>query len=911
MRSVTAAWVGLGGVFLGASLVMGDAREAWRFRDDRLENGLRVLSLEDHHVPIVNVQVWYHVGSKDENPARQGFAHMFEHMMFRGSDRIGPQDHFKYLQRYGAQVNGYTSFDQTVYWQTLPAAQLDVVLWLEAERMGRLRIDEEYFAAEREVVKEELRMRVLNRPYGSLREQLHAAAFDVHPYQWTPIGRLDHLNAATAGELRTFFKTFYTPNNATLVVVGDIRHEEVLAKARQYLGPVARAADPPRVTAVEPPMTAPKRVEMTDKAPAPLAACVYHTPSAVDRDSVCADLLSGILGSGQSSRLYRRLVQGREIAVSASAYNHAMEQAGLLVINATLKPGVTVEEGEKAIREEIKLLLEKGIDSCELEKARNQEIANYVRSGETVQGRAGQLGYAAVILGDVNRVNTDLDRLRGVTIDEVMAMARRVLRDNNCLTLLVRPEAKKATDQEVADKSGGRQEPVLDWPRPQDMPQGQAPKPIEIPLPLTDRLENGLEILVVPDRSTPAVTVSFSTLIGAREDPDEMAGLAYVVVNTLRRGTTRHTGDQLAERLDFHAISLAENTDYEDVSLRLWTLTEHLDLAVETLAEIVREPTFPQKEVAGYVARSAARRAIEEKDPSTVADRSAAREVFGDYFLARPIEGDSASLGKIDREAVVGFHKRCFAPDVSALVFSGDIALDRATALARRWFGDWTGKAERRRYAPPQVGPRTHIVVVDQPDAAQSEIRVGQIVPLSRRDRDYPAARLVSQILGSSFGSRLNRVLRIEKGLTYGARGNFDNKSEAARLHITTFTRTDRAAEAVRLVLGEVARINRPSDMSREELDQARDTLVGSFQVDLETSARVAAMHWNLRVWGLPPTWYQEYLARLATITDPAELTAAAARIIDPSGLTIVVVGRGDELAPALSGIAPTARSNR
>lgn len=891
---------------------MGDGREAWRFRDDRLENGLRVLTLEDHHVPIVSVQVWYHVGSKDENPARQGFAHMFEHMMFRGSDRIGPQDHFKYLQQYGAQVNGYTSFDQTVYWETLPAAQLDVALWLEAERMGRLRIDEEYFAAEREVVKEELRMRVLNRPYGSLRETLHASAFEVHPYRWTPIGRLDHLNEATADELRAFFKTFYVPNNATLVVVGDLRHEEVLAKARRYLGFIPRAAEPPRVTAVELPMTVAKRVEVTDKAPAPLVACVYHTPPAADRDSICAELLAGILGSGQSCRLYRHLVQAREIAVSSSAYNHAMEQAGLLVVSATLKPGVAVEDGEKAIREEIKLLLDEGILPSELEKARNQALAGYIRSGETVQGRASQLGYAAVILGDANRVNTDLDRLKTVTAEEVMGMARRVLRDNNCLTLLVRPEDKKVADQEVADRSGDAKEPLLGWPRPKDMPEGQAPQPVDIPLPLMDRLDNGLEIMVVRDPSTPAVTVSFNALVGAREDPADMAGLAHVTLNTLRRGTDKRSGDQLAELLDFHAISLSEHTDYEDISLGLWTLTEHLDLAVETLAEIVRAPSFPDREVAGFVARSAARRAIEEKDPSSVADRAAARQVFGDYFLARPIEGTTASLRAIDRAAVRGFHDRCFAPNVSALVFSGDITLERAVALARQWFGDWQGQAHRQTPSrPPQAASGTRIVVVDQPDAAQAEIRVGQIVPLSRQDRDYPAARLVSQVFGSSFGSRLNRVLRIEQGLTYGARGNFDNKAEAARLSITTFTRTDRVADAVKLILAEVQKLGRPGDITREELDQARDTLVGSFQVELETPARIAAMHWNLRVWGMPPFWYRDYLARLATITDPAELTAAAARVVEPSRLVIVVVGRGNELVPALSEIAPTSVSGK
>src|SRR6476646_4388513 len=203
--------------------------QSWQFFEDKLDNGLRILTMEDHRTPLVNVQVWYHVGSKDEDPKRQGFAHMFEHMMFRGTDRIGPQDHFKFLQRYGARVNGYTSFDQTVYWETLPSSQLDRALWLEAERLAHLKINEDYFAAEREVVKEERRMRYLNKPYGKLYATLFSSAYKTHPYRWTPIGNMPMLDASTAEELRAFFNKYYIPNNATLVVVGDVTHDQVLA----------------------------------------------------------------------------------------------------------------------------------------------------------------------------------------------------------------------------------------------------------------------------------------------------------------------------------------------------------------------------------------------------------------------------------------------------------------------------------------------------------------------------------------------------------------------------------------------------------------------------------------------------------------------------------------------------------
>lgn len=882
---------------------MGASPGRWAYKEGRLDNGLRVLTLEDDRSPLVCVQVWFHVGSKDEDPQRQGFAHMFEHMMFRGTDRIGPQDHFRYLNRFGARVNGYTSFDETVYWEVLPASQLDLALWLEAERMGRLKINEEYFAAERNVVKEERRMRYLNRPYGRLYETLFDTAFKVHPYRWTPIGNIPHLNAATAEELQAFFEKFYVPNNATLVVVGDVRHDDVMTKAGRFFATIPRRPDPPRVSVVEPPVTQPRRVEIADRAPSPRVVIAYHTPGARDPDSLALEVLSKILSSGQSSRLYRQLVQGREIAVSVFGSAYTLEQAGLFTLSAILKPEVSIDAGEQALLEEIRRLLDKGIEPAELEKARNQTLAEYVQRGETVQGRADLLGYAGVILGDPERVNTDLERTRSLSTEQVMAVARRVFGDHGRVTVVIRPDPNPPT-QEEADTKPPVEKPVPDLPPPPDMPQGDSPRPVKLASPVVKKLENGLRVAVFSDHSSPAVMVALNMLVGAANDPPEAAGLAYVTASTLRRGTARHTGDELAEIIDSHGMVLSESVDHYESGMRMWTLSEHAELACRILAEILQDPSFPQREVSNFVERAVARELIEDQNPATIAARTIDRAMFGDNPLARPEGGTSTSLKEITRDRVAAFHRQFFAPNIATLVFAGDITVERAIALAEECFGGWRGQATLD--TPPAPPPRGElkVLLVDRPSASQSEIRIGQVVPVSRRDPDYAAVRLLSMVFGESFSARIGRVLRIEKGLTYGARGYFEAEGNAAAFRISTFTRTEKTADAIEAALAEVDKLV-TGDVSLEELALARDQLIGGFQVGLETPWQVASRWWDLKVWGLPEDWYDAYQAAVVGVTDPAALRQAAARTIEPRKLTIVVVGNGEGVREGLARIAP------
>jgi zinc protease len=520
-----------------------------------------------------------------------------------------------------------------------------------------------------------------------------------------------------------------------------------------------------------------------------------------------------------------------------------------------------------------------------------------------VRGKGSQLGYAAVILGDPNRVTTDLARKLAVTADEVLAAAKNVLREDRRITVVVRPDPNPPPAEEATDK-GRPPEKLVDLPAPETMPKPVSPKPVDLRPPTTRTLSNGMRVMVLSERSLPEITMSFNMLAGARCDPDEQAGLAAVTAATLRRGTKQHSGDELAKLIDLHAMSLGDNVDQEDGRIQIWALSQDADLAAKTLAEAVREPTFPDNEVSEYVTRAVAREKVAEQDPATIASRAFSKALYGRNYLGRQTGGTSKTLPAIPPAAVRAFHESHYASNIATFMVTGDIAPDAAFALAEKYFGDWKSNADVQVTSPaPPVTPR-QILLVDRPGAVQSEIRIGQIVPVSRKDKDYPAVRLLSQAFGESFGARLNRVLRIEMGLTYGARGAFNVDTGAAALSMSTFTRTDKTAVAVEAALGEVRKLT-DGLVTPEELRQCRDSLIGKFQMALETPAQTAARYWDLIVWGLPENWYSEFLRAVERVDDPASMTETARRVLKPDQMLVVVVGNGEKIREELTKIAP------
>jgi zinc protease len=406
-----------------------------------LPNGLKVVLLEDHSTPIVHAEIWYHVGSKNEKQGRTGFAHLFEHMMFKGSKNVEPEGHPSWISSVGGQSNAYTNEDVTVFWQTFPAQYLPLVLWLEADRLATLRIDEAVFKTEREVVKEERRMRVENQPYGRLNEIVYDQAFTVHPYKHSTIGSMKDLEAASIADVRDFFRTYYVPNNATLVVVGDFDSKEALALVNQYFGRIPQSAKPvPRDIPKEPPQTKERKVRLEESWPLPAVVVAHHITFDGDPDSYPLHIASKVLSDGQSSRIYRKLVYEQQIALAAFGGGNIIEHPNLFFAVAIVQPGKTPEEAANALIAELDKLRKEPISAAELQQAKNQFARDYIFSRESNKDKALQLGHAAVIHDDIKTADGEFDIFMNMTAGDVQRVAQKYFTPENRLVLTIMPK---------------------------------------------------------------------------------------------------------------------------------------------------------------------------------------------------------------------------------------------------------------------------------------------------------------------------------------------------------------------------------------------------------------------------------------------------------------------------------------
>jgi zinc protease len=406
-----------------------------------LTNGMRVVFLEDHSTPIVHAEIWYHVGSKNERPGRTGFAHLFEHMMFKGSKNVEPEGHPSWISSIGGQSNAYTTEDATVFWETVPAQYLPLVLWLEADRLATLRIDEDVFKTEREVVKEERRMRIDNQPYGRLNELIYDQAFTVHPYKHPTIGSMKDLEAASINDVRDFFRTYYVPNNATLVLVGDFNTKEVHDLVTKYLGRVPKSDRPvPRDIPQEPPQTKERRVRLEEIWPLPAVVVAHHITYDGNPDSYPLHIASKVLSDGQSSRIYRTLVYEKQLALAAFGGGNIIEDPNLFYAVAIVQPGHTTDETITALIAELDRLRNEPISTAELQQAKNQFARDYIFSRESNKDKAMTLGHAAVIHNDLKTADGEFDIFMNITQADVQRVARKYFTAENRIVITIMPK---------------------------------------------------------------------------------------------------------------------------------------------------------------------------------------------------------------------------------------------------------------------------------------------------------------------------------------------------------------------------------------------------------------------------------------------------------------------------------------
>ncbi|HOL32113.1 MAG TPA: pitrilysin family protein [Anaerohalosphaeraceae bacterium] len=885
------------------------------YRQITLDNGLTVITLEDFSCPIVSVQVWYKVGSKDERPDRQGYAHMFEHMMFKGTDRVSEKDHFELIRRAGGVCNAYTSYDQTVYFETLPADQIELALWLEAERMSFLKIDQNAFDTERKVVEEELRMRQ-NQPYGNVFKKIVASVFSVHPYRWTPIGNLAHLRATSVADLRRFWMTYYVPNNATLIITGAIRHQDAQELAQRYFGWIAPGQTPPQVAVQEPQPEAKTVVIDDENAPAGQVMMVWRTVPAGSRDETVLDFLSQILGTGFSSRLYRTLVAETQAAVEANTWTYNLQQDGLFAAEATLKPDSQDYDGLlDALDKQIELVRTGSISDAELEKARNQLLKELVTSNLEVESKAAMLGRAAVTIGDTSRINTLMAEIRSVTKEDIQRAAQQYLTPQRGVRFIIRQNQgmeRASKDDETAAVTA---EPELTAPAP-GRPGLQRPASFPATPPLVvktaaafdiscqrARLSNGLEIRVIPNHEVPFVSVMLGLTSGAWTD--DKPGTASMTLAMLTRGTARRTEGQLAADLEQYGITLTGQAEMDTATVSMNCLSEHLERGMSLLSETVLEPAFDPAEFSKLMQQRMTELAVRQQQPEYLANKYFRQALFGSHPYARPAEGSVADLQQLGTDDLKKWWSSFARPEEAVLIFAGDVTKTQAAALAQRYLGSWRAAGAATRIELPAVPTpqSTRILLVDRPGSAQAQIQVGQLGLTRRQQPDHFIALITGNYFGGAFHSRLMDNLRVQRGLTYDARGGWRAQNLAGTFEASTFTRNDAAAAAIQVLLEQIRSLQ-TAEPTDEEFNNTRSYFIGSFVIQRETPQDIARDIWLIESQKLGRDYFRKLFKTLKNATKQ-DCVQLARRSLDPQRLSIVVVGDAAKLKETLSGIAP------
>jgi zinc protease len=906
-------------VLLPGILAASGSGKLFDYQKTVLDNGLTIISLEDFSCPIVAVQVWYSVGSKNEDPNRQGFAHMFEHMMFRGTDKLGPEEHFSIIRSVGGSCNGYTSFDRTVYLETLPAEQIDVALWLEAERMTFLKITQDYFFTERKVVEEELRQR-LNKPYGTISEKVFDAVFAGTPYRWMPIGQISHLRAASTNELRNFWQKYYGPENATLIIVGAVKHQQAQELAKKYFGWIEGKAKPQQIQVKQHYPDKPMDVIIKGElAPAPIVGVRWLTVPACSDDTTALDLLSVIIGSGNSSRIYSELVDTKRLAVSADSETYSLQQSGLFAIDAVLpQTGGEPNTVMKLIEECVAKVRAEGVTEQELEKAKNLMLRSLVTQNLEIENKAEALGAAAIDMGDVNFVNTSIDDIKKVTTEKIKEVANKYLTPEKVFRVYVPqnidgPVFSKNSGQETSSVSEaneanepkpGRGKSV----RPQDYPQSVPFAKSNIkglkPETYTQKLANGLTVMVVPNKEVPFITVQLGIKYGGWTD--EIPGTCSMAMSLLEKGTKNYSAAQLAEKLESQAISLSAGGDMDNSSVAVSCVSDRIANALELMAEVVMNPTFPSVEFDKEKEKLLTNLAVKQQTPEYIADENFRKKLYGSHPYSRTATGEVEDINKLSADMCKKWWSTYSQPNGAVIIFAGDIEKDKAVELAEKNFGQWHNAIEpnvQKNFALPDNNQPTRIYLVNYPGSQQSQIRIGQTGITRKVQPEYFTSRIVSDYFGFGFNSRLNKSIRVEKGLTYGVWGGYIANDMAGEFKISTFSKTASAADAVQGILDEINKLKTVPPEANELL-QSKSYIAGSFVINRETPQQIAKDLWLIKSQNLNDDYLDKLLASVQE-TKIEDCQRLVEKTLTSDKLIIVVVGDANAMKPQLEKIAP------
>lgn len=892
------------------------------FTERTLANGLRVYAIHDTTTPNVSVQVWYDVGSKDDPAGKSGFAHMFEHLMFKATRNLVSEQMDRLTEDVGGNNNASTADDYTEYHETIPANHLQRLLFAEADRMAALVVEPKSFASERDVVKEELRQNTNARPYGKLFSlYFPAISYTKHPYARGGIGSLDDLQSAQIDDVRAFHATYYRPDNAILVVSGNFDAKQLDGWVDQYFAKIKRPTAPiPRVTVTEPERTtATHYVVREANTPLPAVLISYPIPSDSHPDAAALSVLNAVLSQGESSRLYESLVYREQLAQSAETYLDSKQGPGNLAVIAILASGKTAEAGEAALRREIARVRTKPVIAAELAEAKNEILTSALRGRETAEGKGRTIASSVIIDRDPRAADRQLAAISRVTAADVQRVAARYLRDQRSATIHYLPEDKTiaapqndrievagsvVTKQLVAPGTVEIVTPASEADRIAPPPAGPA---IAASAPVTNEftLANGLRVVVVEKHDLPLLTALLTAQGGGATDPADRAGVGNLTADLMTKGTKTRSATEIARQIETLGGSISSDASFDGSSVDVTVKADQAAPALAILADVARNPVFAPEEIERARAQTIDGVQVAIKNPSQLAGLVAARAALGDLPYGHPLSGTPTSLKAITAADVQSTYRLTWRPEKTTLVLVGDVTLPKARALAERSFADWKTDPVVVRSADRRASyPKPRVIVVDMPGAGQAGVVVAR-PGIARSDAQYYPAAVANTILGGGFSSRLNQEIRIKRGLAYGAGSSVQAGRLPGAISGRTSTKNPSAPETVSIILAEMKRLG-AEPVTPAELETRKAVLVGNFGRATETTEGIAGTVGGYVVQGLPLSELGAYTARVSAV-DPAAVQAAAAKLLDPSAASIVVVGDAKLFLPELRKTYPDA----
>lgn len=843
-----------------------------------LANGMTVILHEDHSLPVASVNLWYYVGSKDEQPRRSGFAHLFEHLMFMGTERVPGGDFDTIMEGGGGWNNATTSEDRTNYFEMGPSSLLPTLLWLEADRLEALgaNMTQEKLDKQREVVRNERRQSYENRPYGQADLRVQEMMYPQgHPYHIPVIGTHEDLQAATVEEVKNFFATYYVPANTSLVVAGDFDSAKIKPLIDKLFGTLPRGSEPVHRSAD--PVTLDKvvRTTMSDQVQFAKIRMVYHSPAYFKAGDAEMDLTAAILATGISSRLYQKLIYENELATDVSAFQSSMYLGSLFYIDVTAKPGVSLDEIELVVDQVIAKLTADGPTAEELE--RHKALTEYaaVNRLQSIMTRADMLNRYQFYFGEPNSFKRDLDRYRNATIESVRRQAVATLTPDARLILRVLPEIEAPP----TDPRSGQPAIAADG--------SFAPM-----LPVTYELSNGLTVHHWQRSDLPLVELSLMFLGGSNLDTADEAGLAGITAEMLDEGAGELGAVEFADAMELLGARFRANAGRETTVVTLSVLTRNFDKAVRLFVDAVQRPRFDAKEWDRVRSLRVESLKKAQDNPTSVARVVGMRAFFGDdHPYGRPTRGTPQTVGRLGREAAVAFHKKLYQPAGAVLLLAGDLSPDQARETLESALGGWpnTGGAAiaKPNYPQPQ-NDRFRVVLVDKPGAVQTVIRWYMPAP-TYSSPDRTRLELLNTILGGSFTSRLNQNLREEHGYTYGAGCRYTMTPNVGMFGASSSVRADVTGESLAEFLKELKGI-RTADITPEEAAKAR----AGYRTDaIQAFGRLRGILTSFQTLilnGRPLTGLADDLADSANVT-AAELNALAHDAVPLEQALLVLVG--------------------